>query len=115
MKEVFLFIHYLIFIISCGTNFEPKIDLITAEPNPVSGGEIVTLNCIASDDDEPNLLKNESIDYTWFAAYGNIIPSESPEMVTWIAPQDSGGYSISCKVSDQYNGVDIETLEITVE
>ena len=115
MKKVFLFIHFYIFIISCGTNFEPKIDLITAEPNPVSSGEIVTLNCIASDDDEPNLLKNESIDYTWFAAYGNIIPSESPEMVTWIAPQDSGEYSISCKVSDQYNGVDIETLEIIVE
>ena len=115
MKKVFLFIHYLIFIISCGTNFEPKIDLITAEPNPVSSGEIVTLNCIASDDDEPNLLKNESIDYTWFAAYGNIIPSESPEIVTWMAPQDSGEYSISCKVSDQYNGVDIATLEIIVK
>ena len=103
------------FIISCGTNFEPEINSISAEPNPVVSGETVTLNCFASDDDEPNILKNESIDYTWFTAYGNIIPSESPEMVTWLAPQDSVEYSISCKVSDQYNGVDIATIEITVE
>ena len=103
------------FIISCGTNFEPEINSISAEPNPVVSGETVTLNCFASDDDEPNILKNESIDYTWFTAYGNIIPSESPEMVTWIAPQDSGDYSISCKVSDQYNGVDIATIEIIVK
>ena len=114
-KKVLLFIHCLIFIISCGTNFEPEINSISAEPNPVFSGETVTLNCFASDDDEPNILKNESIDYTWFAAYGNIIPKQSPEMVTWIAPQDSGEYSISCKVSDQYNGVDIATIEIIVE
>ena len=115
MKKVLSFIPCLIFIISCGTNFEPTIDSISAEPNPVARGETVTLNCFASDDDEPNLLKNEYLDYTWFAAYGNIIPSEYPEMVTWVAPQDSGEYSISCKVSDQYNGVDIATIEIKVE
>ena len=107
--------HWLIFIIGCGNNFEPEIDSISADPNPVVIGEIVTLNCFATDDDEPNLLKNESIDYTWFAAYGNIIPSESPDMVTWVAPQGSGEYSISCKVSDQYNGVDIATIEIIVK
>ena len=78
MKKVLLFIPFLISIISCGTNFEPKIDSISAEPNPVARGETVTLNCFASDDNEPNLLKNEFINYIWFAAYGNIIPSESP-------------------------------------
>ena len=41
------------FIISCGTNFEPEINSISAEPNPVASVEIVTLNCFASYDDEP--------------------------------------------------------------
>ncbi len=102
-------------MIGCSSNFEPRIESITAEPNPVLSGTIVTLSCVASDDDEPNLLKNESLDYTWFAAYGSIIEGSSPEIASWIAPLDSGEYSISCQVSDQYNGVDIATLEIIVQ
>jgi hypothetical protein len=115
MKKFILLFYYLLIIVGCSSNFEPRIDLITAEPNPVSSGTIVSLSCIASDDDEPNLLKNESLNYTWFAAHGSIAVGSSPEIATWMAPLDSGEYSISCQVSDQYNGVDIATLEIIVQ
>ena len=114
LKTFFLFI-YLIFIYNCGTNFEPFINSLTAEPNPLSPGEIVSLHCIASDDDEPNLLKNEFLNYTWYTSFGEVTLSDVPEKATWIAPLDTGRYSISCEVSDQYNGADIITIEIIVQ
>ena len=115
MLKLYLIIFNLLIFYGCGTNFEPQIKSLSAEPNPVSPNESVILHCIASDDDEPNLLKNESLNYLWFTAYGDISINDVPEMATWIAPIDTGKYSISCKVTDQYNGADIITIEITVQ
>ena len=114
LKTFFLFIS-LIFIYSCSTNFEPSIKSLSAEPNPSPPGEIVSLHCIAIDDDEPNLLKNEFLNYTWHTSFGEITVSDAPEKATWMAPLDTGRYSISCEVSDQYNGAAIITVEIVVQ
>ena len=99
----------------CIHNYEPVIKSITADPNPVSPGGIVSLTCNASDDDESSRLKEESLGYSWSAAYGEIISENEDNKATWTAPSILGDYSISCTVNDQYNGIDIFTIDISVE
>ena len=107
----------VIFLIisGCVHNYEPVIKSITAEPNPVNPGGIVNLICYASDDDESSRLKEESLGYSWSAAYGEIISENEDNKATWTAPSILGDYSISCTVNDQYNGIDIFTIDISVE
>ena len=107
----------VIFLIisGCVHNYEPVIKSITAEPNPVNPGGIVNLICYASDDDESSRLKEESLGYSWSAAYGEIISENEDNKATWTAPNLLGDYSISCTVNDQYNGIDIFTIDISVE
>ena len=105
----------LLLITGCIHNYEPVIKSITADPNPVSSGGIVSLTCNASDDDESSRLKEESLGYSWSAAYGEIISENEDNKATWTAPSILGDYSISCTVNDQYNGIDIFTIDITVQ
>ena len=105
----------LLLITGCIHNYEPVIKSITAEPNPVNPGGIVNLICYASDDDESSRLKEESLGYSWSAAYGEIISENEDNKATWTAPSILGDYSISCTVNDQYNGIDIFTIDISVE
>jgi|TARA_B110000438_G_scaffold81317_1_gene81172 hypothetical protein len=99
----------------CIHNYEPVISTISAEPNPVPQGGIVSLICNASDDDDSSKLKNESLTYVWFAATGEIISQDSDNTATWTAPQEPGKYSISCSVSDESDGMDILTIDILVQ
>lgn len=99
----------------CIHNYEPVISMISAEPNPVPQGGIVSLICNASDDDDSSKLKNESLTYAWFAATGEITSQESDNTATWTAPQEPGKYSISCSVSDESDGMDISTIDILVQ
>ena len=105
----------LLLITGCIHNYEPVIKSITADPNPVSPGGIVSLTCNASDDDESSRLKEEILDFSWSAAYGEIISENEDNKATWTAPYLLGDYSISCTVNDQYNGIDIFTIDISVE
>ena len=105
----------LLLITGCIHNYEPVIKSITADPNPVDPGGIVSLICNASDDDESSRLKEESLSYSWSAAYGEIISENEDNKATWTAPSILGDYSISCTVNDQYNGIDIFTIDISVE
>ena len=102
-------------MVSCIHNYEPVIKSITADPNPVGSGGIVSLTCNASDDDESSKLKDESLSFSWSAAYGEIISENEDNTATWTAPNISGEYSISCTVNDQYNGIDIFTIDISVQ
>ena len=105
----------LLLITGCIHNYEPVIKSITADPNPVSPGGIVSLTCNASDDDESSRLKEEILGFSWSAAYGEIISENEDNKATWTAPSLLGDYSISCTVNDQYNGIDIFTIDISVE
>ena len=100
---------------SCIRNYEPVISSIIADPNPVSKGGLVNLTCNASDDDYSTRQKDESLSYEWFAAAGEITIGESGNTATWTAPNESGLFSVSCSVTDEYYGLDIATIEITVE
>lgn len=118
MKKPTLLLNLIILglsILSCAHNYEPTISAITASPNPVEPGGTVTLSCDASDDDESNIFRDESLTYAWFAATGEIVPGDEVNTATWTAPSEAGKYSISCTVTDQYNGLDIATIDITVE
>ena len=105
----------LLLITGCIHNYEPVIKSITADPNPVVPGGIVNLICNASDDDESSRLKEESLGYSWSAAYGEINSENEDNKATWTAPNILGDYSISCTVNDQYNGIDIFTIDISVQ
>ena len=105
----------LLLITGCIHNYEPVIKSITADPNPVVPGGIVNLICNASDDDESSRLKEEILGFSWSAAYGEIISENEDNKATWTAPNLLGDYSISCTVNDQYNGIDIFTIDISVE
>ena len=105
----------LLLITGCIHNYEPVIKSITADPNPVVPGGIVNLICNASDDDESSMLKNESLSYSWSAAYGQISSDNEDNNATWTAPDMMGEYSISCTVNDQFDGTDIFTIDITVQ
>ena len=58
-------------IISCVHNYEPIISSLVATPNPINPGGTVYLECVASDDDQSNMLKSDNLIYDWNAAYGN--------------------------------------------
>jgi len=115
MKLNFTAIYLLFFLIGCTHNYEPIISSIKADPNPVQLNGTVNLTCNAKDDDTSSSMKDEEISYEWFASIGEIQYGESPELAIWTAPSEAGYYSITCKVTDQYNGTDIETISVTVQ
>ena len=115
MFKKFLILLPYLFLTSCIRNYEPVISSILANPNPVSKGGVVDLTCNASDDDHSTRQKDESLSYEWFAAAGEITISEQGNTATWSAPNESGLFSVSCSVTDEYYGLDIATIEITVE
>ena len=113
-KKVLILLPY-IFLTSCIRNYEPVISSILADPNPVPKGGVVVLTCNASDDDYSTRQKEEILTYEWFAAAGEITIGEPGNTATWTAPNESGLFSVSCSVTDEYYGLDIATIEITVE
>lgn len=105
----------LILLASCTHNYEPVINSIIADPNPVQINGLVVLVCNAKDDDTSSSLKDEELNYEWIAAVGDIIIEENLQIASWNAPSEPGFYSITCKVTDQYNGTDIETISVEVQ
>ena len=113
-KKVVILLPYIL-LTSCIRNYEPVISSILADPNPVPKNGIVNLTCTASDDDYSTRQKEEILTYEWFAAAGEITIGEPGNVAMWTAPDESGLFSISCSVTDEYYGLDIATIEITVE
>ena len=113
-KKILILLPY-IFLTSCIRNYEPVISSILADPNPVPKGGAVSLTCNANDDDYSTRQKEEMLTYEWFAAAGEITIGEPGNIATWNAPDESGLFSVSCSVMDEYYGLDIATIEITVE
>ena len=115
LQTLFIIMLFNAFQSGCVHNYEPIINSIQAEPNPAQVNSIVNLTCKASDDDESSMLKKDILDYEWSCAYGEVVSVDQDHKATWIAPDQPGEYSISCIVTDRFNGADIFTIDITVQ
>ena len=112
---------------NCVSNYEPVISEITADPNPVFMGGLVSLRCIASDEDESSIRAKDSITYDWSASAGSFVVPDTidyilhPSKIYWAAVDssgmetDTGYYTITCQVNDENNAVDILSIIVKVE
>ena len=129
---------------NCVSNYEPVIIEITADPNPVSQGGLVSLRCIASDEDESSIRAKDSITYNWSASSGSFVvpdtfdtlfgisdlmvfpdkndaPLDPLSDIYWFSVDssgtetDTGYYTITCQVNDANNAVDILSIIIKVQ
>ena len=130
--------------LSCLSNYEPVISEITSDPNPVSKEGVVSLYCIAKDEDESDIRVKDIISYEWSASAGfflvpdstkdtlyktpdlYIVPDSSDSifngsMVYWFAVDSSGAaidtgfHTITCQASDANNAIDIHSILIKVQ
>ena len=130
--------------LSCLSNYEPVISEITSDPNPVSKEGVVSLYCIAKDEDESDIRVKDLITYEWSASAGfflvpdstkdtlyktpdlYIVPDSSDSifngsMVYWFAMNSSGAaidtgfQTITCEVDDANNAVDILSILVRVQ
>tara|TARA_Y100000588_G_C13652645_1_gene668661 strand:+ start:203 stop:529 length:327 start_codon:yes stop_codon:yes gene_type:complete len=94
-----------IIFLSCGNN-PPFINSLIAEPQTVIIGGTVLLTCDAYDDEDT------SLEYIWDCTIGTIVGEGNT--ATWIAPDETGVFSISCEIMDSNDGHVIETVDILV-
>jgi hypothetical protein len=89
-------------------NHNPEITTIQALPNSVSIGGIITLTCIATDEDD------DPVSYLWQASKGEF-QDETDNITLWTAPNNNTGiFQIMCSVSDGQGGSDIGSVEVEV-
>ena len=142
--NTFLLLIFALSSFNCFSNYEPVISEITADPNPVSKGGLVSLHCIAKDEDESSIRVKDFITYNWSASAGfflvpdstkdtlyktpdlYIVPDSSDSifngsMVYWFAVNSSGAaidtgfQTITCEVDDANNAVDILSILVRVQ
>ena len=126
-KTSFVLFIFALSTFNCISNYEPVISEITADPNPVFMGGLVSLRCIASDEDETSIRAKDSITYDWSASAGSFVVPETidyilhPSKTYWAAVDssgmetDTGYYTITCQVNDENNAVDILSIIVKVE
>jgi hypothetical protein len=126
-KTSFVLFIFALSTFNCISNYEPVISEITADPNPVVMGGLVSLRCIASDEDESSIRAKDSITYDWSASAGSFVVPETidyilhPSKIYWAAVDssgmetDTGYYTITCQVNDENNAVDILSIIVKVE
>ena len=113
VKNKLLIICFLTFfmIFSCSNTTEsennpPVISSLTANPDSLGYNQTSTITCSASDPDGDNLL------YAWTSGSGLITGSGST--VSWLSPDSSGQFLISCEVSDNQGAKDNANISIPV-
>jgi hypothetical protein len=92
--------------IGVAINHPPVIDSLTAEPQRVKKGMTSNIECIASDPD------GDELSYTWSASGGSI--SREGSVVTWVAPNAFGTYTIIVTVTDGRGGQATKSIDIVV-
>ena len=130
-------------VISCVSNYEPAILEIIASSNTVKKGGLISLQCIASDEDESSIRYLDSLKYNWSASGGLflepynldtlheiqnfIIALDSINQISfgskiyWLAADslgfgiDTGFQTITCQVADLNNAIDIFSILIRVQ
>jgi len=89
-------------------NHPPFISALIAQPSTFETGQHSYLTCHAADQD------GDRLHYTWISSGGTIL-GNGPS-ITWIAPHQTGSYSVSCEVMDSNGNKDIESVQLfTVE
>ncbi len=86
-------------------NQPPVISSLTANEEQIAPAGSCQIECIASDPDE------DELSYTWSAGGGNI--SGEGSIVTWVAPDAAGAYTIAVKVTDGRDGE--ATTQLTID
>jgi hypothetical protein len=87
-------------------NHPPFISSIIAQPSPLETGKRSYLTCYAADQD------GDVLHYIWISSGGTILGSGP--CVTWVAPEQTGSYSISCEVMDNSGNKDIKSIQLFV-
>ena len=101
----FSFVHFF----CVGNNNPPIIESITATPDSIASGGSVLLICNASDEED-----KKSLTYLWDCTLGSISSPNEKDSAVWIAPDETGYFSISCEVSDNSDGATIKTIYVKV-
>ena len=137
------FIILILSVFSCVSNYEPAILEIITSSNAVNKGGLVSLQCIARDEDESNIRYLDSLKYNWSASGGLflepyaldtlkelqnfIIALDSINQISrgskiyWLAADslgfglDTGFQTITCQVVDLNNAIDIFSILIRVQ
>jgi len=86
-------------------NQPPVISSLTADVEQVSTSSGCLVRCAASDQD------GDELSYTWSASGGNF--SGEGAIVTWVAPEEIGAYTITVEVTDGRGGED--TAQLTID
>lgn len=92
--------------IGVAVNHPPVIKSLIHDQNKVRKAGTTTIECVASDPD------GDELSYTWSAERGNI-SGEGP-IVTWVAPNTFGTYTITVTVTDGRGGEASESVSIEV-
>ena len=92
--------------INTAINHPPVIDSLTTEWQRVRKAATSTIECIASDPD------GDELSYIWSVDGGNI--SGEGHVVTWVAPNAYGIYTVTVTVTDGRDGEASESISIEV-
>ena len=101
-------LYFILFSIwSCSRdNGFVEILSLNASDSLVEAGGIISLKCIAKDQDKDPLV------YSWESSSGSF--SVIKDSAVWTAPMEFGIYFISCRVTDNYGASDVATVTINV-
>ena len=92
--------------IAARENRSPEIGDFRASEEWIMPSGNCTLSCEASDPD------NDSLSYEWLSS-GGIITGKG-DTVTWVAPEETGNYTITVVVTDEFGGEGSASLSIKV-
>ena len=79
---------------------------LNASDSLVEAGGLLSLKCVAQDEDKDPLA------YSWESSSGSF--SVIKDSAVWTAPMEFGIYFISCRVTDNYGASDVATVTINV-
>ena len=79
---------------------------LNASDSLVEAGGLLSLKCVAQDQDKDPLA------YSWESSSGSF--SVIKDSAVWTAPMEYGIYFISCRVTDNYGASDVATVKINV-
>jgi hypothetical protein len=92
--------------IAVSSNRSPAITSLTSDAANVLPGGSTTITCIASDPD------GDILRYSWNASDGAI--SGSGNKISWVSPNKTGDFGITCVVSDGKGGEARQTVVVKV-